>query len=94
MTFGIVAGTVVSTNKSNAPQGRYLVVQECDRRGGRKESCLVALDLVGSGVGEMVIVAQGSSARQTGLTYEKPVDAVIVGIVDLVEENGAVCFRK
>jgi microcompartment protein CcmK/EutM len=52
------------------------------------------LDLVGAGTGEVVIVAQGSSARQTPFTKEKPIDAVIVGIVDLVEENGKVVFKK
>jgi microcompartment protein CcmK/EutM len=49
---------------------------------------------VGAGTGEVVIIAQGSSSRQTEMTYQKPIDAVIAGIIDLVEENGKIIFRK
>ncbi|KPJ86476.1 MAG: ethanolamine utilization protein EutN, partial [Spirochaetes bacterium DG_61] len=42
----------------------------------------------------VIIIAQGSSSRQTETTYQKPIDAVIVGIVDLVEEKGEIVFRK
>jgi len=59
-----------------------------------RQTTKTRLDLVGAGLGEMVIIAQGSSARQTSLTFEKPIDAVIAGIVDLVEEDGTVVFRK
>ena len=95
MIFGKVAGTVVSTRKSDSIKGtKYLLVQLCSRKENLSDSYLVALDLVGSGIGEMVIVSQGSSARQSELTYQKPIDAVIVGIVDLVEENGSTVYRK
>ena len=95
MIFGMVAGTVVSTKKSDSITGtKYLVVHLCTHREKLKKSYVVALDLVGAGMGEMVIIAQGSSARQTDLTYQKPIDAVIVGIVDLVEEEGVIVFRK
>ena len=50
--------------------------------------------VVGAGVGEVVIIAQGSSARQTKMTFEKPIDAVVAGIVDLIEEKGTVTYRK
>jgi microcompartment protein CcmK/EutM len=91
----MVTGTVVSTRKSDTTEGtRYMLVQLCDQRCRAGDSFLVALDLVGSGEGEMVIVAQGSSSRQSDRTYQKPIDAVIVGIVDLVEEAGEVCYRK
>jgi microcompartment protein CcmK/EutM len=55
---------------------------------------LVAVDLVGAGVEEIVIISQGSSARQTEITHQKPVDCVIVGIVDMVEEHNKIVFKK
>ena len=95
MIFGTVRGTVVSTKKSDTTEGTaYLLVQLSSQRGEPKNGYVVALDLVGAGRGEMVIVSQGSSSRQTDRTFEKPIDAVIVGIVDLVEESGAVVYRK
>ncbi len=54
----------------------------------------MALDLVGSGVGEVVLISRGNSARETEVTHQKALDCVIVGIVDLVEQNGQVVFRK
>jgi microcompartment protein CcmK/EutM len=95
MFLGLVVGTVVSTKKNDGIRGTtYLLVAQCSTRGKTKPNPLVALDVVGAGTGELVIVAQGSSARQTDMTKEKPIDAVIVGIVDLIEEEGAVVFRK
>ena len=55
---------------------------------------MIALDIVGAGRGEIVLVSQGSSTRQTPGTIDKPVDALIVGIVDSVDENGTVVYRK
>jgi microcompartment protein CcmK/EutM len=95
MIFGQVIGTVVSSRRSDGMEGvKYLLVRTCNHRGDAGRNCIVAMDLVGAGTGEMVIVAQGSSARQTGRTYEKPIDAVIAGIVDLVEAEGEEVFRK
>jgi len=90
-----VKGTIVSTMKADSIQGtKYLLVQLCDQREKLGKQFVVALDLVGAGVEEVVIIAQGSSARQTKMTYEKPIDAVVVGIVDLIEEKGKVAYRK
>lgn len=50
-----------------------------------RESTVIAVDSVGAGVGEVVLVAQGSSARQTTFTKNKPVDAVIMAIVDKLD---------
>ncbi|HSV30691.1 MAG TPA: EutN/CcmL family microcompartment protein [Atribacteraceae bacterium] len=95
MILAKVTGTVVSTTKSDGIAGlRYLIVQPCDSQGKKAEEHLIGLDLVGSGDGEMVLVSQGSSARQSRETHQKAVDCVIVGIVDLIEENGQVVFRK
>ena len=95
MIFARVAGTVVSTKKNDSIVGtKYLLTRTCDQNGKPKNDYIVALDLVGAGTGEVVIIAQGSSSRQTELTYQKPIDAVIAGIVDLVEEKGKIIFRK
>jgi microcompartment protein CcmK/EutM len=95
MIFGRVVGTVVSTRKEDNIRGtKYLLVRVCNQRGEQKDDHIVALDLVGAGTGELIIVAQGSSSRQTETTYQKPIDAVIVGIVDLVEEKGKIVFKK
>jgi microcompartment protein CcmK/EutM len=86
---------VVSTIKSDLLTGtKYLLVQVCDHRVKLQKDYVVALDLVGAGMGEIVLVAQGSSARQTPMTFEKPIDGVVAGIVDLVEEEGITVFRK
>ncbi len=95
MTFGKVTGTVVASQRSDEITGlKYLLVRSCNEKGDMGDDYLVALDLVGCGRGEMVLLSQGSSVRQTEVTKQKAVDCVIVGIVDLVEKQGKVVFRK
>jgi carbon dioxide concentrating mechanism protein CcmL len=95
MIFARVAGTVVATRRSDGVAGaKFLLVELCDQRGRGRKDYLVALDGVGAGVGELVMVAQGPSARQMPMSDKKPVDALISGIVDLVDEGGEVVFRK
>lgn len=95
MILGKVVGTVVASRKSDGVTGgKYFLVYPCDTRGKTKGEHLVALDLVGCGIGEVVLISQGSSARQAELTQQRAVDCVIVGIVDLIEENNRVVFRK
>lgn len=95
MIFGTVAGAVVSDTKSDAlPNATYLLIQKCTHNGAAKNDYLVAIDYLGAGNGEMVIVSQGSSARQTEITDKKPIDAVVVGIVDLIDEHGQIVFKK
>jgi len=95
MIFGKIVGAVVSTKINNGIKGRKcLLAQTCNYKGEVDDNYLVAVDLVGAGVGEMVIISQGSSARQTEVTYQKPVDCVIVGIVDLVEKYNKIVFKK
>lgn len=59
-----------------------------------KGNPIVAVDAVGAGEGELVLIVQGSSARQTSRTTGNPVDAVIFAIVDTVEQSGKTVFRK
>ena len=99
MIFATVAGTVVSTRRSDSiPGAKYLLLEQCthrgEPRGEPRGEFLVALDELGAGPGEMVLVSQGSSARQTPASDKKPIDAVVAGLVDLVEERGEIVYRK
>ena len=95
MILAQVVGTVVSTRKDTGLSGlKLLVVRELDDALVPKGNLVVAADAVGAGRDEVVLVAAGSSARLTEATKEKPVDAVIVGIVDSVEERGKNVYEK
>ena len=95
MIFAKTVGTVVSTARSDEIAGaKFLFVRECTYKGDLKDNYIIALDAVQAGPGEMVLIAQGSSCRQTENTFQKPVDALIVGIVDSIDERGNVVYRK
>ncbi|RMH42841.1 MAG: ethanolamine utilization protein EutN [Deltaproteobacteria bacterium] len=97
MVLGKVVGTVVSSRKEPAVEGlKLLLVQGCDFDGrvAPGAPAVVAADAVGAGIGEVVLYASGSSARQTELTNNRPVDATIMAIVDLVEAHGETRYRK
>lgn len=86
MILGKVIGTVWSTRKDeNLIGAKFLIVRHIDLEYKPKEATVIAVDSVGAGVGEVVLVAQGSSARQTTFTKNKPVDAVIMAIVDKLD---------
>ena len=90
MLLGKVIGTLVASRKEASIEGvKLLVVRPCDVDGKPgKATEVVAADAVGAGVGEVVLYAQGSSARQTELTHQRPVDATIMAIVDEVSVDG------
>jgi len=95
MLIGKVVGTVVSTAKDEKMQSlRLMVVRQLTIDGQESSGYVVAVDAVGSGVGEVVLYASGSSARQTVLTDKRPVDAVIMAIVDTWEVDGQVRYQK
>jgi microcompartment protein CcmK/EutM len=95
MTLGKVVGTVVATRKDEKLIGsKLLIVQETDLNGNPVSKYTVAVDAVGAGVGELVLTASGSSARQTSITKDKPVDAVIMAIVDSIEVHREIRFQK
>jgi microcompartment protein CcmK/EutM len=95
MLIGKVVGTVVSTAKDEKMQSlRLMVVRQLTIDGQESGGYVVAVDAVGSGVGEVVLYASGSSARQTVLTDKRPVDAVIMAIVDTWEVDGQERYRK
>ena len=86
MFLGRVIGTVWSTKKDEQLVGaKFLIVQELDLNLKPRERILVAVDSVGAGDGEVVLVASGSSSRMTTFTKDKPVDAVIMAIVDKLD---------
>ncbi|MCP4453001.1 MAG: EutN/CcmL family microcompartment protein [Planctomycetes bacterium] len=95
MILGMVTGTVVTTQKADKIYGaKYLLVNKCDQFGKTKDDFYVALDQVGAGHGEMVLMAQGSPNRQTQRTVDRPIDASIIGIVDLIDQFGQVAYKK
>jgi microcompartment protein CcmK/EutM len=95
MLLGKVVGTVVATRKEPTLDGsRFLLVRGMDADGKSTPSLVVAVDAMGAGVGEVVLYASGSSARQTELTKDRPVDAVIMAIVDQVEVEGKLTWVK
>jgi microcompartment protein CcmK/EutM len=86
MLLGEVIGTVWATRKDPGLVGmKFLVVREIDLDGNALTNFVVAADAVGAGEGEVVLVAQGSSGRQTEQTKGKAVDAVIMAIVDRLD---------
>jgi microcompartment protein CcmK/EutM len=83
MILGQVVGSVVSTQKEPNLIGKtLLIVKSIDLEGNMLDSFLVAVDIVGVGIGEKVLVASGSSARQTDLTRDRAIDSAIVAKVD------------
>lgn len=86
-----VTGSVVATQKVDAMVGQKLLIVEPFRLEPNERSSLVttgrtfiAVDTLGAGVGDMVLITQGSSARFTPETNKLPIDCVIIGIVDTV----------
>lgn len=86
MLLGKVIGTVWSTRKDEKLVGsKFLIVKRLDVEKNMQDDFVVAVDSVGAGVGEVVLYTSGSSARQTNITKDKPVDAVIMAIVDKLD---------
>ncbi len=95
MLLGKVVGTLVATRKETTLEGlKFLVLKQIDIEGQETGAYRVAADAVGAGLGEVVLYATGSSARQTKLTDRRPCDAVIMAIVDMLEVNGIVKYDK
>lgn len=95
MQIALVIGSTVSTIKDEALRGRkLLIVRPADTAGKPVGEAYVAVDTVSAGAGDLVLVTEGSSARQTAQTQNAPVDAVIVGVIDSLELGGQVTFRK
>jgi microcompartment protein CcmK/EutM len=95
MLLGRVVGTVVATRKEEELSGlKLLLVRGADAEGNPVGSLVVAIDAVGAGLGEVVLYASGSSARQTRVTKDRPVDATVMAIVDAIEHDGRTTYEK
>ena len=95
MLLGRVAGTLVASRKEETLEGlKVLVIKTIDVDEGETGSYVVAADAVGAGVGEVVMYATGSSARQTRYTKDRPCDAVVMAIVDQWETGGDLQYHK
>ena len=100
MLVAKVTGSLVSTQKADAMVGHKLLLVEPYRldaqRGGLITTgrSFVAVDTVGAGEGELVLITQGSSARLTPETKNLPVDTVIIGIIDTVHVDHACVYDK
>ncbi len=90
MLLGKVVGTVWATRKDEKLTGmKLLVVRHVELDYTLKNSYVVAVDTVGAGAGEIVMITTGSSARQSEMTEGRPVDAVVSAIIDKLDlENG------
>jgi Carbon dioxide concentrating mechanism/carboxysome shell protein len=87
MIIAMVIGNVWATKKEDSLNGlKLMVVQRIDPDGNHVEDSFVAVDRVGAGIGERVLIVTGSSARKALRNPDTPVDAAIVGILD--EEKG------
>ncbi len=95
MQLARVVGTVVSTRKERSIEGlKLLVVRPLDEEGKPTGNAVVAADAVGAGEDEVVLIAAGSSARQTVVTDKRPVDSVVMAIVDSWYVGDVEKYRK
>jgi ethanolamine utilization protein EutN/carbon dioxide concentrating mechanism protein CcmL len=95
MILAKVVGTLVSTRKEESMDGlKFLVLQSVNLEGEPGDGFVIAADVVDAGVGEMVMYASGSSARQTVQTDKRPCDAVVMAIVDNWEVDGKFKYKK
>ncbi len=98
MILGKVIGTLVASRKEPTLEGlKLLVVRACDVDGSVPSgtgAVVIAVDAVGAGIGEVVLYAAGSSARQTQVTQNRPVDATIMAIVDQIAVGGETRYVK
>jgi microcompartment protein CcmK/EutM len=95
MIIALVIGSTIATIKDENLSGRkLLIVRESDTTGIPTGAPFVAVDTVSAGAGDLVLITMSSSARFTKITNETPVDAVIVGVIDSLEESGNVTYRK
>lgn len=95
MQIARVCGTVVSTHKEQSLTGvKFLLVQFLDEGGQPLPQYEVAADSVGAGLNEWVLVSRGSAARQTSSSETRPLDALIVGIIDTVSVENQRLYSK
>ena len=101
MFIALVTGSIVATQKTSTMTGHKLLIVEPYRLDAKKRTQLIttgrtfiAVDTLGAGEGQLVLVTQGSSARMTPETKALPIDAVIIGLIDTVQADGKEVFNR
>ena len=95
MLIARIVGTTIATIKDEKLVGQKLLIcRETDETGQVTGKPYVAVDTVDAGVGDLVLTAHGSSGRQTTITKDRPVDAVIMAIVESLDVGGEVTYQK
>lgn len=95
MLIAKVIGTTVSTIKDQTLTGRkLLILRQADESGTAFGKPYVAVDTLDAGIGDLVLTAHGSGGRMTEITKNRPVDAVIMAVIDHLEVGGNVVYRK
>lgn len=95
MKIAKVVGVAVATVKeSRLEDSKLMLVSDADQTGKASGEPYIAQDVVGVGPGELVLVVSGSSARIAAGGNNQPVDAVIVGILDSLQFEGEVTYKK
>lgn len=95
MQIARVCGTVVSTQKEPSLQGvKFLLLQFLDEQGNPLQEFEVAADVVGAGPQEWVLVSRGSAARQIPGGENRPLDALVIGIIDTVSLDNQLLYSK
>ena len=94
MNLARVAGTVVSAVRTDGiKEARYLLVEDCDQTGKGRNEYLVALDIIGADRGQLVLLTQGSSCRWTKEAEDRPIDTLIVAIVESADSGGTIIYK-
>ena len=94
MNLARVRGTVTATRRADGVDGaRWLLVEECDQRGGGRGDWLVALDMIGADRGQLVLLTAGSSCRWTRPTDDRPLDSLVFAIVDTIDQAGVTLWQ-
>ena len=95
MQIAKVIGTTVATIKNEALEGRkLLILRSADETGAAYGKPYVAVDTLDAGVGDLVLTAHGSSGRQTDITKNSPVDAVIMAVIDSLQVGQDRTYQK
>ena len=95
MKLAVVTGQIVCTVRHHGlAHDKLLMVEMIDPQGNPDGQCAVAIDNIGAGTGEWVLLVSGSSARQAHKSETSPVDLCVIGIVDEVVSGGQVIFHN
>jgi len=90
----VVGSTITTIEDEKIKDTKLLICKQTDQAGMEIGKVYSAIDLVDAGTGDLVLTCHGSSARQTYKTKDCPVDAVIMAVIDHLEVDGDVVFRK